>query len=188
MNGLVVMISGKGSLLQAILNAGLPISAVISDRDCPGLCIAKEAGIPISIVMRKNFGIPFDRIGYTHALRDVLLKKNPKLVAMAGFKTVLDKSLFEGVPFKIINIHPSLLPSFPGNEAVRDTIAYGAKISGFTIHYATPVVDHGPILVQAPVSVLSNETEESLHERIKKMERELYPLILKELLNTQARA
>lgn len=182
MNGLVVMISGRGSLLQAMIDAKLPISAVIADRECFGLSIAEEAGIKTFVIPRNDFSPTFGRLAYTSLIEDALVSLNPKIVAMAGFKTVLDMSLFKRFPLKIVNIHPSLLPAFPGGHAVRDTLAYGARISGCTIHFATAEVDHGPILLQEGVVVFPSDTEESLHERINQVEKKVYPRVLKELL------
>ena len=104
-------------------------------------------------------------------------------VAMAGFMTILGPAAFGTFPDRILNTHPSLLPAFPGAHAVRDALAYGVKVTGCTVHLATEQVDHGPILAQEAVPVLPDDDEAALHERIKAVERRLYPRIIEELMS-----
>ena len=104
------------------------------------------------------------------------------VVAMAGFMTVLSARLFEVYGDRVLNTHPSLLPAFPGAHAVRDALAYGVKVTGCTVHVATEQVDHGPILAQEAVEVLPGDDEGSLHERIKAVERRLYPATIEGFL------
>jgi phosphoribosylglycinamide formyltransferase-1 len=102
---------------------------------------------------------------------------------MAGFMTILGPAAFSTFPERVLNTHPSLLPAFPGAHAVRDALAYGVRVTGCTVHLATEQVDHGPILAQESVPVLRHDDEATLHERIKAVERRLYPSIIEELLS-----
>lgn len=177
-----VLASGSGTILDAILGAGLPVAVVGADRACRALQIAEAAGVPAVLVERPSFGPGFDRLGYTERLVEALAPHHLDLVAMAGFMTVLAEPLFTTYPGAVTNTHPSLLPSFPGAHAVRDALAFGVKVTGCTVHLATVAVDHGPILAQEAVAVLPGDTEATLHERIKDVERRLYPQTLKELM------
>ncbi len=179
MKRLAVFVSGTGSLLEAMIKDGLPITLVLSDRECRGIKIAKEAVIPTEIITREkyNFGsknYPFLREEYTREITKVLLGNRIEIVAMAGFMTVLHKGIFDFFKGKILNSHPSLLPSFKGEYAVRDALEFGAKVSGTTIHVATEELDAGPILAQESVPVLEGDTVDTLWERIKIVERVLY--------------
>jgi phosphoribosylglycinamide formyltransferase-1 len=122
-----------------------------------------------------GYGNDFDRVGYTGTLVRVLQSYDTDVVAMAGFGTVLASSAYEAYPGKILNTHPALLPAFPGWHAVEDALKAGVKVTGCTVHIATPEVDAGPILAQRAVDVLEGDTAGSLHERIKEVERKLYP-------------
>jgi len=183
---LAVLVSGTGSILEAMLRAGLPVDLVGADRPCRGLGIAADAGIETVLVARSDWvggssdsGRRFDREGYSCELAAVLGGRGVEVVAMAGFGTVLDGSFFEwsGGRYRgrVLNTHPSLLPAFPGWHAVRDALDAGAAESGCTVHVAIPEVDAGPVLAQCAVPVLTGDDEVTLHERIKAVERELYP-------------
>ena len=176
-----MLASGTGTILQALLDADLPIVVVVADRACVALERAEGAGLPTELVERSDFGPGFDRLAYTHRVVDALERHQVDLVAMAGFMTVLDKPIFDAYPDAITNTHPSLLPAFKGAHAVEESLAAGVKITGCTVHFATLEVDHGPILAQEPVEVLDDDTVESLHERIKTAERRLYPEVLRRL-------
>ncbi len=152
----------------------LYLSLVIADRPCRGIEIAQTAGIKTELLSRV-FGKAFDRNQYTLDTIAVLKRENIELIAMAGYMTVFAPVMFEHFKNKIINIHPSLLPLFKGDHAVRDALGAGAKKTGTTIHYATAALDDGEILAQEEVPVLLDDTVESLHERIKTVERRLYP-------------
>jgi phosphoribosylglycinamide formyltransferase-1 len=158
------------------------VALVVTDRPCRALEVAARAGVPAEEVRRPSFGPGFDRAGYTRTLVEVLQAGEVGWVAMAGFMTVLSPAAFAAFPGRVVNTHPSLLPSFPGAHAVRDALAFGVRVSGCTVHLATPAVDHGPILAQEAVPVLPDDDEASLHERIKAVERALYPRVLLELL------
>jgi phosphoribosylglycinamide formyltransferase-1 len=170
-----VLASGAGTLTEAILEAGVPVAVVVTDRPCRAEAVAAAYGVPLERVDRPSFGPGFDRDGYTARLVAVLAPYRVDLVAMAGFGTVLAPAIFRAYPNRVLNSHPALLPAFPGWHAVRDALAAGARVTGCTIHVATPEVDAGPILAQEAVPVEEGETEVHLHERIKEVERRLYP-------------
>ncbi|MEX0652307.1 MAG: formyltransferase family protein [Candidatus Paceibacterota bacterium] len=180
---LAVLASGTGSILAAMIEQGLPIKLVVVDRNCGAFEIAKEAKIP-SVLLPRTFGPDFDRCKYTQDTLTLLCAHEIGLVAMDGFMTVFSSLMFEpgAYQFRFLNTHPSLLPSFKGNHAVRDALDYGVKISGCTIYMATAELDAGLIIAQEPVPVITGDTEESLHERIKEVERKLYPKIIQELI------
>jgi formyltetrahydrofolate-dependent phosphoribosylglycinamide formyltransferase len=180
--GLAVLASGSGTLLEAILAHGLRPAVVVSDRACRALEVAAAAGVPAVLVERTSFGPSFDRAAYTEDVVRVLKDAGVGTVAMAGFMTVLAPPAFATFPDRVLNTHPSLLPAFPGAHAVRDALAFGVKVTGCTVHLATEQVDHGPILAQEAVPVLPDDDEERLHERIKTVERRLYPLVIQEVL------
>lgn len=164
-----------------MLNAGLEVALVGSDRPCRGLEVARAAGVMVALVDRERFGgfaPDFDREAYTEELAATLLRARVDLVAMAGFGTVLSPSFHRAFPGRVLNTHPSLLPAFKGWHAVRATIDAGATETGCTVHVATEALDEGPILAQARVEVLASDDEASLHERIKTVERSLYPEVV----------
>ena len=179
---LAVLASGSGTILQSMLEADLPIALVLADRPCTALERAARAGIPAELVERTSFGSDFDRDAYTADVVEVLREHRVDLVAMAGFGTILGQAIHDAYPGAIVNTHPALLPSFKGWHAVEDALAYGVKVTGCTVHLATLEVDEGPILAQEAVPVLDGDTVETLHERIKDVERRLYPKVLRELV------
>jgi len=181
---LAVLLSGSGTLLEAILADGTPVAVVLADRPCRGLDVAAGAGVPAELVERTDFSLGFDRGGYTDRVVKALVAHEIDLVAMAGFMTVLGPSAFDAFPGRILNTHPALLPSFRGAHAVRDALAAGVKVTGCTVHVATAEVDAGPILAQEAVPVLPDDDEATLHERIKAVERRLYPNTIKEILGS----
>ena len=134
------------------------------------------------LVERASYGKDFDRVAYTNEVIDVLEAHGVELVVMAGFGTIFEKPMFDVFDGRIINTHPALLPAFPGWHAVRDALAAGVKVTGVTVHIATLEVDAGPIIAQAPVPVEADDDEATLHERIKAVERQLYPDTIKEIL------
>lgn len=177
-----MLASGGGTILASMVDADLPIAVVIADRPCTALERAERAGIPAELVERTSFGPDFDRDAYTREVVAVLHAYRIDLVAMAGFGTILGQAVHDAYPGAIVNTHPALLPSFKGWHAVDDALAAGVKITGCTVHYATLEVDEGPILAQEAVPVLDDDTVETLHERIKDVERRLYPRVLRELV------
>ena len=170
-----VLASGTGTILDAILDAGLPVAVVVADRPCRALEIAAAAGAPAQLVERRDFGPTFDRTAHTLDVVAALEGHGVEVVAMAGYGTVLAAPIFDRWPGRILNTHPALLPAFKGWHAVRDALAAGVAETGCTVHIATEAVDDGPILAQEAVPVLPGDTEDSLHERIKAVERRLYP-------------
>ncbi len=171
---IAVPVSGTGSNLQAILDYSLPVTLVISDRDCLAIEIARNAGIP-TVNLHRTFGPKFNKDAFTLEILKYLWKYDIGLIAMAGFRTILSDFAFDWFPKRFLNLHPSLLPKYKGAHAVRDAIMAGEKVTGCTIHIATAVLDEGPILAQQKVPVLPDDTVETLHERIRIAEWELYP-------------
>jgi phosphoribosylglycinamide formyltransferase 1 len=178
---IAVLASGSGTLLDAILRSGLTVALVVSDRPCRALDIAREHGVPAELVERSEWGPSFDRDAYGERLVKALQAHSIDVVAMAGFGTVVP-SLATAFPGRLLNTHPALLPAFKGWHAVRDALAAGVKVTGCTVHVATAEVDDGPILAQEAVSVLPGDTEETLHERIKQIERRLYPATIRSFI------
>jgi len=178
----VVLVSGSGTLLQALLDAaaGQPdppysVAGVISDRPgAYGLQRAADAGVPTVTVRPADFP---DRATWDVAIARAVDVFSPDLVVLAGFMRILADPFLSRYGGRTINTHPALLPAFPGAHGVRDALAYGVKVSGSTVILVEPsgdaAVDSGPVLAQASVPVLDGDTEESLHERIKVVEREL---------------
>lgn len=186
---LAVLVSGSGTILKSMLESGLPVSVVLSDRPCPGLELATAAGVATELVDRRQwggFGSDFDRHGYTSQLTEVLRAYGPDLVAMAGFGTVLSEPVHAAYAGRILNTHPSLLPAFPGWKAVDEALAARVDVTGCTVHLATLEMDAGPVLAQEAVAVRADDTVESLHERIKTVERRLYPETVQRALDELA--
>jgi phosphoribosylglycinamide formyltransferase-1 len=177
-----VLASGSGTNLDAILSAGIPVAVVIADRACAATEVAAAHSVPAVLVERSSFGKDFDRVTYTNDVIDVLEAHGVDLVVMAGFGTIFEKPMFDAYDGRIINTHPALLPAFTGWHPVRDALVAGVKVTGVTVHIATLEVDAGPILAQAPVVVLPGDDEATLHERIKEVERTLYPDTIKAIL------
>ena len=178
---LAVLASGSGTLLHAMLGDGLTPAIVAADRPCRALEIAAEQGVATELVERTEWGPTFDRTAYGERLVKVLQAHRVDVVAMAGFGTVVPV-LPAAFPGRVLNTHPALLPAFKGWHAVRDALALGVKVTGTTVHIATEAVDEGPILAQAAVPVLPDDTEDTLHERIKQVERRLYPATIRQFI------
>jgi phosphoribosylglycinamide formyltransferase 1 len=179
---IAVLASGSGTILDAICGDGIDVTVVVVDRDCPAIRMAEKYGVPSVLIERTTFGPDFDRRGYTEQVIDVLRSRDIDLVVMAGWLTVFDRVMFDAFPERVVNTHPALLPSFPGMHAPRQAIEHGAKVTGCTIHLANAEVDNGPILAQEAVPIYPGDTEETLAERIKKVERRLYPDVIRRLL------
>jgi len=182
---LVVLMSGLGTTLKAILEAvagdgyGAEVAAVISDNpEAAGLEFARAADVPVEIVPLNDYAT---REEWDRALGDAIARHHPDLVVLAGFMKILGAPTVERFAGSIVNTHPALLPSFPGAHAVRDTLAHGVKVTGCTVHIVDVGVDTGPIVAQAAVDVRENDTEESLHERIKGVERRLVVDTIREM-------
>jgi phosphoribosylglycinamide formyltransferase-1 len=176
MLSVLVLISGSGSNLLALLKAAehplfpAKILAVGSDKPASGLAHADLYGVPTFVVEPAKFS---DTQSWAKKLEENISHYNPDLIVLAGFMKILPSSFVHSFAPRIINIHPSLLPNFPGAHAVRDALASGAKETGTTIHIVDEGVDTGPILGQQSLAVLPSDDESSLHERIKVLERKL---------------
>ena len=182
-----VLVSGTGTLLDAVIVADINISLVLADRPCLGLEKAKAVGIPTELLRRTDFGRKeaFNREEYTLGVVSILKRYGIDFVSMAGFMTVLSDVIFVDYKGRIINNHPSLLPLFKGEDAVGDALAAGVKETGCTIHIATEVLDdERMILGQVTVPVLPNDTKATLHERIKVQERILLPQVIRKFAET----
>ncbi|GGP72410.1 phosphoribosylglycinamide formyltransferase [Streptomyces melanogenes] len=176
---LVVLVSGSGTNLQALLDAiaadpdgyGARIVAVGADRDgIAGLERAEKAGLPTFVCRVKDHST---RDAWDLALAEATAAYDPDLVVSAGFMKIVGKHFLARFGGKVVNTHPALLPSFPGAHGVRDALAYGAKVTGCTVHFVDDGVDTGPIIAQGVVEVRADDTEDALHERIKEVERRL---------------
>jgi phosphoribosylglycinamide formyltransferase-1 len=184
-----VLVSGSGTILDAMLRRGVPVALVLSDRPCAGLEVAARNNVEAVLVDRRDFGGfggDFDRRAYTVALTETLRAAEVDLVAMAGFGTVVDQPLHDAFGGRILNTHPALLPAFPGWHAVEAALEAGVKVTGCTVHLATLEMDAGPILAQETVPVRDDDTVATLHERIKTVERRLYPETVLKMLNELA--
>jgi phosphoribosylglycinamide formyltransferase 1 len=181
---LAVLVSGSGTNLQALLDAiagdpdfGGEVVVVGGDRPAAkGLQRARDAGIPT--VVRALEDAP-DRAAWEADLRVGLEEHAPDAIVLAGFMRILTGAFLAGWPDRVINTHPSLLPAFRGAHAVREALAYGVKLTGSTVHLVDEQVDHGPIVAQEAVTVRDDDTEDSLHERIKVVEHRLLPATVK---------
>jgi phosphoribosylglycinamide formyltransferase-1 len=179
MKKLVVLISGRGSNLDAIVRAGVPakIVAVISNRaDAAGLKLGEQAGIPTEVVDDREFP---SREAFEAELADAIDRHSPDLIVLAGFMRVLGADVVRRYSGRMINIHPSLLPAFPGLHTHRRALQEGVKLHGCTVHFVTPQVDHGPIIVQAAVPVRAGDTEATLAARVLQQEHRVYPLAIR---------
>jgi phosphoribosylglycinamide formyltransferase-1 len=184
------LVSGSGTILEAMLEAGLDVALVASDRPCRGLEVARDAGVEALLVDRRDYGgftSSFDRDAYSVALAEALSAKHIDLIAMAGFGTIVTGAFHRVFPGRVLNTHPSLLPEFKGWHAVKATLEAGVTESGCTVHVATEALDDGPILAQRRVPVYPDDTEASLHERIKSVERTLYPEVIARVMASLAR-
>ncbi|MFD4676852.1 phosphoribosylglycinamide formyltransferase [Lentzea sp. NPDC058450] len=169
----VVLVSGSGTLMQALLDADLPVEvvAVGADREnIEGLKRAERAGVPCFAVKLRDHA---DRDAWDAALTEAVASYEPDLVVSAGFMKILGERFLARFGGRMINTHPALLPAFPGAHGVRDALAYGVHVTGSTVHLVDAGVDTGPILAQEAVAVEPGDTEETLHERIKVVERRL---------------
>ncbi|HKX65951.1 MAG TPA: phosphoribosylglycinamide formyltransferase [Intrasporangium sp.] len=179
---IVVLVSGSGTLLQALIDAagdpayGVRIAAVGSDRPCSGLDRAERAGIPLFICAPAEFP---SRGEWDAALAERLREVRPRFVVSAGFMRILGERVLSEQT--VINTHPALLPSFPGAHGVRDALAYGVKVTGTTCHLVDAGIDTGPVIDQRVVAVAEDDTEESLHERIKVQERAMLVDVVRRL-------
>ena len=170
---IVTLISGRGSNLQALLDAGLPVSAVISNRaGAKGLEVAAARGIATRVVEHGKFA---SREAFDGALSAEVERFSPRLLLLAGFMRVLTPAFVERYRDRLLNIHPSLLPAFPGLDTHARALAAGVKLHGCTVHFVTTQLDHGPIVIQAAVRVRPDDTPQTLAARVLRQEHVIYP-------------
>src|SRR5256885_7187783 len=163
--------------MQALVEAGLPVAAVISNRaDGGGLEFARSRNIPVAVIDHAKFA---GREAFDEALGREIERHRPRLVALAGFMRVLTPGFVARYPNRLLNIHPSVLPAFPGLDTHARALAAGVKLHGCTVHLVTETVDQGPILAQAAVPVLPGDTAEALAARVLPQEHTIYPLALR---------
>jgi phosphoribosylglycinamide formyltransferase 1 len=174
-----VLVSGEGTNLQALLEADLPVVAVASNKpDARALVRARAAGVAAASFRLEDYG---DRTARDAEMAAWLAGRGVDLVVLAGFMHLLTPAFLERFPDRIVNVHPSLLPAFPGAHAVEEQLAAGVTESGATVHLVDEGVDSGPILRQERIPVVAGDTPESLHERIKQVEHRLLPQVVAEL-------
>jgi phosphoribosylglycinamide formyltransferase-1 len=180
MINLVILISGRGSNMEAIVNAAIPgvhIAAVISNRaDAAGLAFAQARGIETRVVDHQAFA---DRLAFDRALQSEIDSLNADLLVLAGFMRILSADFTRHFQGRMLNIHPSLLPAFSGLNTHQRAIDSGCKLSGCTVHFVTAELDHGPIVAQAAIAIAPDDSASSLSERILVLEHQLYPQVIR---------
>lgn len=175
MKKVIILISGRGSNMQALVEAKLPvnIAAIISNNpDAPGVAYAKSHGIATAVVNHRDYP---DRETFDTALAEKIDSYSPDLLVLAGFMRILTDGFVNHYAGRMLNVHPSLLPSFTGLHTHRRALEEGVKVHGCTVHFVTPTLDHGPIVAQAAVPVLPGDSEQALAARVLKQEHQLYP-------------
>ena len=181
---IAVLVSGSGTNLQTLIEqlhqdetSGIEIAVVISDRrKAYALTRAKRAGIPTHVVRAQDFKT---RVDFDAEISNRIEHYAVELIVLAGFMKLFQPPFVQQYKNRIMNVHPTLLPAFPGAHPVADTLAYGVKITGVTVHFVDKGVDSGPIIAQATVPVLDTDDHESLHNRIQIEEHKLYPEVIK---------
>jgi phosphoribosylglycinamide formyltransferase-1 len=170
---IVVLISGRGSNMRALLDAGLPVSAVISNRaEAEGLSLAAARGVATRVVEHRQQAT---REAFEAALAAEIDRFAPRLVALAGFMRILTPAFVARYGGRLLNIHPSLLPAFPGLRTHERALAAGVKVHGCTVHFVTAELDHGPIVLQAAVPVFADDDVARLAARVLEQEHVVYP-------------
>jgi phosphoribosylglycinamide formyltransferase-1 len=170
---IVALISGRGSNLQALLEAGLPVRGVIANRaDAKGLELAAARGVATQLVEHRAFA---SREAFESALGSEIERFAPRLVVLAGFMRILTPGFAARYEGRLLNIHPSLLPAFPGLDTHARALAAGVKLHGCTVHFVSAELDHGPIVIQAAVPVRADDTAASLAARVLRQEHVIYP-------------
>ncbi|MGQ0751815.1 MAG: phosphoribosylglycinamide formyltransferase [Betaproteobacteria bacterium] len=175
MKRIVILISGRGSNMESLIRAKLPASVacvISSNPDAAGITIAREAGIATAVLDHRAYG---DRKAFDADLATAIDRHEPDLILLAGFMRVLTENFVSRYHGRMLNIHPSLLPAFPGLNTHQRALEAGVRIHGCTVHFVTPTLDHGPIVIQAAIPVLSGDTESSLAARVLRVEHRVYP-------------
>lgn len=181
---IAVLVSGSGTNLQTLIeqlhqepDSGIDIAVVISERQrAYALTRAEHAGIPTRVVKTQDFK---NRVDFDAAISREIEQAGAELIVLAGFMKLFQPPFVRKYRNRILNVHPTLLPAFPGAHPVADTLAYGVKVAGVTVHFVDEGVDSGPIIAQRAVPVLDTDDEESLHARIQVEEHQLYPQVIK---------
>jgi phosphoribosylglycinamide formyltransferase-1 len=174
-----VLVSGTGSNLQALLDAGLPVTAVASNvAGAPALERAAAAGVPVAVFALDDHA---DRASRDAAMGAWLAGQGAELVVCAGYMHLLTPAFLDRFPGRVVNVHPALLPAFPGAHAVEEALAAGVAETGASVHLVDEGVDTGPVLRQEPVPVLPGDTIETLHARIRAVEHRILPEVVREL-------
>jgi phosphoribosylglycinamide formyltransferase-1 len=187
---IVILISGNGSNMRAVIEAaaredwlgrlGARVVAVISNKpEAAGLGLAQQAGIATEVLDHRGYD---SREAFDAALMQAIDRHAPTLVLLAGFMRILTPGFVRHYEGRLVNIHPSLLPAFPGLHTHRRAIEAGCAQAGATVHWVTPELDHGPILAQAAVPVLPDDTEQTLAARVLEQEHRIYPQVVRQLL------
>ena len=186
MRNIVILISGRGSNMEAIVKAAAAeqwparVAAVVSNRaDAEGLQFAQAHGIATAVVANRDYAT---REAFDSALQQTIDRYQPDVVVLAGFLRILTAGFVEHYAARMLNIHPSLLPAFPGLHTHRRALEAGAKTHGATVHFVTPELDHGPIVAQAEVEVRAGDTEDSLAERVLEQEHIIYPRAVRDFI------
>jgi phosphoribosylglycinamide formyltransferase-1 len=176
---IVILISGRGSNMEALINTDIPasVAAVISNNPvAAGLVTARQHGVTSTVIDHRGFS---DRPAFDAALAREIDSHQPDLVVLAGFMRVLTETFVDHYRGRMLNIHPSLLPAFPGLDTHRRALAAGVRIHGCTVHFVTAALDHGPIVIQAAVPVLPDDTEARLAARVLHEEHRIYPQVVR---------
>lgn len=191
MKNIVILISGVGSNMEAIVRSckaeAWPgrVAAVISNRpEAAGLTVAASLGIPTQVVNHKDFD---SRETFDDALAQAIDAHAPDVVVLAGFMRILTPAFVQRYAGRMLNIHPSLLPSFPGLHTHARALEAGVKLHGATVHYVTPDLDHGPIVIQAVLDVRHDDTEQSLAQRLRPLEHVIYPRAVRWIVEDRIR-
>lgn len=175
MKRIAILISGRGTNMRALLEANLParFAVVVSNNpQAEGLLLAKQRGVETAVVDHRAYP---DRTSFDAALADKLETYRPDLIALAGFMRILTDTFLSRFPARVLNIHPSLLPAYPGVDTHRRAIEDGVRLHGCTVHFVTGTLDHGPIVVQAAVPVLPDDEPRKLAARVLEQEHRIYP-------------
>lgn len=185
MRSLVILISGRGSNMQALLKANLPvdkITVISNNPNASGLIIAQQHGVETTVIDHRNFP---DRNSFDVALAEKIETYQPKLIALAGFMRILSDRFVQHYEGRLINVHPSLLPAFTGLNTHTRALQEGIKIHGCTVHFVTPQLDHGPIVIQAAIPILPDDTEKTLASRVLQQEHRIYPQAVRWFMQDQ---
>jgi len=186
---LVVFASGSGSNFEAVVKqlnhkrigeSDIEIPLLICDKpEAYALVRAEKLGIPTAVIRPKDYP---DKASYERAIVDILKPINPDYIALAGYMRIIGPTLLNEYEGRIVNLHPALLPAFPGKDGIGDALKYGVKVTGITVHFVDAGIDTGKIIAQKAIEIKQNESEDELRQRIHALEHQLYPKVLLELL------